>query len=132
MRYPNLRYGNPNEFAYYVQGVPVKDVARRLRRSERSVRNWLDGKEKLPWWIPELLRLQQFESEQRARQMNMTPVRKQHGIVGADVIEFSAPKQPIRIEEIKNEHEIPCSDHPGAFSDGLRIHPTDYRCLAGW
>ncbi|WP_348533504.1 helix-turn-helix domain-containing protein [Herbaspirillum sp. 3R11] len=43
MRYPNLRYGNPNEFAYSVQGVPVKDVARRLRRSERSVKNWLNG-----------------------------------------------------------------------------------------
>lgn len=78
MRYPNLRYGNPNEFAYYVQGVPVKDVARRLRRSERSVKNWLDGKEKVPWWIPELLRLQRLEHAHIMRQMNMTATKKLH------------------------------------------------------
>lgn len=121
MRYPNLRYGNPNEFAYYVQGVPVKDVAKRLRRSERSVKNWLQGKEKVPWWIPELLRLQQMEYEHSARHMNMTPVRKQLGIVGADVIEFTAPKQPIKIEEL-HEQETPCVDLPGYTADRLRFY----------
>lgn len=39
MRYHNLRYGNPHEFAYYVQGMPIKDVARRLRRSELRAYN---------------------------------------------------------------------------------------------
>ena len=29
MRYPNLRYGNPTEFAYYAVGVPMPDLARR-------------------------------------------------------------------------------------------------------
>ena len=120
MRYPNLRYGNPNEFAFYVQGVPVKDVARRLRRSERSVRNWLEGKEKMPWWIPELLRLQQFEHDQRARHMNMQPVRRQFGIVGAEIITFP-PKQSINLEETKNEDEIPCVDQLGLFDDGMRF-----------
>ncbi len=32
MRYPNLRYGNPTELRHYAQSVPVKDLARQLRR----------------------------------------------------------------------------------------------------
>jgi hypothetical protein len=121
MRYPDLRYGNSNEFAYYVQGVPVKDVARRLRRSERSVKNWLDGKEKMPWWIPELLRLQRLEHSHVLREMNMRPVRHQLGIVGADVIEFPTPKTiAFNHEEINHENETPCVDQLRLFDDGLR------------
>ena len=41
VRYPNLRYGDPIEFAYYATGAPLADLARRLRRDERAVRNWL-------------------------------------------------------------------------------------------
>lgn len=121
MRYPNLRYGNPNEFAYYVQGLPVKDVAKRLRRSERSIRNWLTGKEKMPWWIPELLRLQRMERNEQLRQMNMSPVRHRLGFVDADVIEFPVVK-PITPtnEDQKNEYEIPCLDISCHAADGLR------------
>ena len=58
MRYPNLRYGNPNELAYYIQFNTIKDIAKRLRRSERTLHNWLTYREKMPWWVPEILRLQ--------------------------------------------------------------------------
>lgn len=39
MRFPNLRYGNPTEFAHYAMGIPLKDLARTLRRDERTVRD---------------------------------------------------------------------------------------------
>lgn len=71
MRYPNLRYGNPQEFAYYAQGIPIKDLAKRLRRSERCVTNWLTGRYKMPYWAPELLRLQHMEHQEMLRQMGI-------------------------------------------------------------
>ena len=69
MRYPNLRYGNPTEFAYYAMGVPLADLARRLRRDERTVRDWLSGRARVPWWVPEIMRLNRLEADLRHRQM---------------------------------------------------------------
>lgn len=91
MRYPNLRYGSPDEFRFYAQGMTVKDLAKRLRRSERSVNEWLAGKRKLPWWIPEIMRLQHLAHCEMMQQMRITPVRKQLGIVSGTVIEFRQP-----------------------------------------
>lgn len=68
MRYPNLRYGNPTELNYYAAGIPVPILARRLRRDERTVRDWLSAKSRVPWWVPEVLRLQQMESRDIMRQ----------------------------------------------------------------
>jgi hypothetical protein len=48
MRHLNLRYGNPTEFAYYAMGIPLPDLARRLRRDERTVRDWLTGRARVP------------------------------------------------------------------------------------
>ena len=69
MRYPNLRYGNPAEFRHYASGRTIKQLARELRRSERSVHDWLVGRERVPFWVPELLRLRLFEHAERVRQM---------------------------------------------------------------
>ncbi|MBR8141562.1 hypothetical protein KDW46_04200 [Burkholderia vietnamiensis] len=69
MRYPNLRYGNTAELRHYADGRTLKQLARELRRSERSVHDWLTGRERVPFWVPELLRLRQFEHGQRVRQM---------------------------------------------------------------
>lgn len=69
MRFPNLRYGHPAEFAYYAMGRSHAELARALRRDERTIRDWLSGRAKVPWWVPEILRLQRFEAEQRHRQM---------------------------------------------------------------
>jgi hypothetical protein len=69
MRYPNRRYGNPTEFAYYAMGRTLSDLSRALRRDERTIRDWLSGRSKLPWWVPEILRLQRMESENICRQM---------------------------------------------------------------
>lgn len=69
MRYPNLRYGNPAEFAFYATGIPLPELARRLRRDERTVRDWLSGRARVPWWVPEILRLKRMEAELRHRHM---------------------------------------------------------------
>lgn len=69
MRYPNLRYGNPTEFAYYCMGRTNASVAKTLRRDERTVRDWLSGRSKLPWWVPEIMRLKRAELVERQRQM---------------------------------------------------------------
>jgi hypothetical protein len=74
MRYPNLRYGNPAELEYYAMTfgddkTRVKNLARFLKRDERTVQRWLDGKQRVPWWVPELLRLNAREKFEQARQM---------------------------------------------------------------
>lgn len=91
MRYPNLRYGNPQELRHYAQFIPLAELAKRLRRSERSVRDWLSGAQKVPWWVPEIIRLQHMEHVERMRQMNMQPVARRLGLVTGDVIEFPTP-----------------------------------------
>lgn len=68
MRYPNLRYGNPTELAFYAAGIPIPKLARRLRRDERTVKDWLAGKRRVPWWVPEVLRLQHMEQADMYRQ----------------------------------------------------------------
>lgn len=82
MKYPNLRYGNPREMAYYAQGRSLKELARELRRSERSVRDWLTGRERVPWWVAELLRLRDMEHDLRLRQMNIGRLAPPLGVVG--------------------------------------------------
>lgn len=69
MRFPNLRYGNPTEFAYYAMGRTHAELARVLRRDERTIRDWLSGRARVPWWVPEIMRLQRLELQQRQYQM---------------------------------------------------------------
>ncbi|MFZ3288047.1 MAG: hypothetical protein WA191_14535 [Telluria sp.] len=69
MRYPNLRYGNPTELAYYAMTYDLVDLARTLRRDERTVRDWLSARKRVPWWVPEILRLMRMEAVERQRQM---------------------------------------------------------------
>lgn len=84
MRQPNQRYGNPNEMAFYVQGRPIHHVARELRRTERSVRDWLAGRKKVPWWVPEVLRLRALEHDLRLQQMGVGRLEPRlHAVDGA-------------------------------------------------
>ena len=92
MRYPNLRYGNPTEFQHYAMGVPLDVLARRLRRNERTVRDWLNCRARVPWWVPELMRLQHMEAVERHRQMGFGRLRKQLGVVRGDVIELASAR----------------------------------------
>jgi len=98
LRYPNLRYGKASELAYYAMGRTPADLARLLRRDERTVKDWLTGRARVPWWVPELLRLRAMEAAERHRQMGFEPLRRSLGLVSADVIELRRPikeKPPI-------------------------------------
>lgn len=94
MRYPNTRYGNPTEFRYYAQGQKPKEIAKRLRRSEHSVTQWLAGKRRMPWWIPEILRLQRLEYDLWMHQSGLGRMRTKLGVASADVIAFKDIRQP--------------------------------------
>jgi hypothetical protein len=100
MRFPNLRYGNPTEFAYYAMGRTLPELARQLRRDERTIRDWLSGRAKVPWWVPEIMRLKHLEADLRHRQMFWSVVDKapvtRLGVVGDDgnlVLSEPSPRQ---------------------------------------
>lgn len=88
MRYPNLRYGNPSELRFYATGIPLRDLARQLRRDERTVSDWLKERQKIPFWVPELLRLRNMEREQQLRRMGIAVNARRFGVVAGDVIQF--------------------------------------------
>lgn len=103
MRYPNLRYGNPTEFAHYAMGIPLADLARMLRRDQRTVRDWLTTKQRVPWWVPELMRLRQIEADLRHRQMFWASLPPKMGVVKGAVIELATvrPKKKPQITELR-------------------------------
>src|SRR5450830_301812 len=94
MRYPSSRYGNPVEFQYYAQGQPASEIAKRLKRDKRTVQRWLNGKQKMPWWIPEILRLQRLEYDLWMHQTGLGRMRTKLGIASADVIAFKDLRAP--------------------------------------
>ena len=79
-------------------GMPVVDLARTLRRDERTVRDWLSGKQRMPCWVPEYMRLRQMEQAGIRRQMNMTALGPRLGIVRGDVVEL-AVRRPKKSRE---------------------------------
>jgi len=93
VRYPNLRYGNPTEMAFYAMGVPLPTLAKRLRRDERTVRDWLNARTRVPWWVPEIMRLQRLEADLRHRQMGFGALAPTLGVVSADVISLPRPDE---------------------------------------
>lgn len=70
--------------AYYVQGRSIESIARELRRTERSVRDWLAGRQKVPWWVPEVLRLRALEHNLRLQEMGVGRLAPRlHAVDGA-------------------------------------------------
>jgi hypothetical protein len=89
---------------YYAMGRSNADLARSLSRDERTVRDWLSGKTKVPWWVREILRLRRMELDLRQRQMGMGALAPLLGIVGTDVIalpvtETKKPQKGLRLVE---------------------------------
>lgn len=102
MRYPNLRYGNPEELRHYLMhyGDDISLLARVLRRSERSVKDWLSGASKVPWWVPEILRLRQMEHAQMVYQMTGRQTLARLGVVKDGTVidagtRFKSPPAPL-------------------------------------
>ncbi|MBC3930358.1 hypothetical protein [Undibacterium curvum] len=88
MKYPNLRYGDAEQFRYFLQFSTVTAMAKRLRRSEKIIRLWSTGKQPVPWWVIEILRLQEQEHAARMRLMTGVKHHQRLGVVSGSVIEF--------------------------------------------
>jgi hypothetical protein len=100
MRYPNRRYGNPTAMAHYALWYgDTPTLAKALKRSERSVTDWLSGASKVPWWVPEIMRLQKMEHDVMIYQMTGRQVSARLGIVSdSTVVDAGArfrPEQPL-------------------------------------
>lgn len=96
MRYPNKRYGNPAAMAHYALWYgDVPTLAKALKRSERSVRDWLSGAAKVPWWVPEIMRLQQMEHNHTAYQITGRQVAARLGVAaGGNVVDAGMRFRP--------------------------------------
>ncbi len=110
MRFPNLRYGCPDQMRYYAMGIPIKELAVRLRRDDRTGRDWLQGRRKIPWWVPEILRLQDMEFQDRLRQHGIYKRATRLGVVRAEAITLPARPKPLQ-------------DAPAVVSDPSTIKP---------
>lgn len=106
MRYPNRRYGNPTAMAHYaIWYGTTANLAKALKRSERSVQDWLSGKARVPWWVPEIMRLQKMEHDQMVYQMTGRRVLARLGVANAEgsVVDagtrFKSLPEPIAVEE---------------------------------
>ena len=122
MRYPNTRYGNPEELKYYSQGLPIKILAKKLKRSEKSVTAWINGYRKIPFWVPELMRLWHMERDITMRQMGMGDLKRQLGLVSGNIIEF---KQPRREHNENNNRSLNLLDDDAASllaRENLQMH----------
>ncbi len=87
MQYQNKRYGNPEAMRHYAMWYgTTANLAKALRRSERSVRDWLSGAAKVPFWVPELMRLQKMEHDSMVYQITGRQVAARLGVVGGSTI----------------------------------------------
>ena len=112
MRYPNLRYGNPTAMAHYaIWYGDTRTLAKALRRSERSVRDWLSGAARVPFWVPELMRLQKMEHDLMVYQMTGQRVSASLGIVQASAAILAHQRRPPDAEKPQ------VSGGPGLFDD---------------
>ena len=63
------RWGNANEFRYYCRGLPTRTIATIVRRTERTVRDWISGNRPTPAWAVELVRLRELERQHVLQQI---------------------------------------------------------------
>lgn len=65
-------------------GVPLADLPRGLRPDERTGRDWLPGRARVPWWAPEIMGLKHLEADLRHRQMFWAVPNKRRAAARAD------------------------------------------------
>jgi hypothetical protein len=98
MRYPNRRYGNPTAMAHYALWYgDTPTLAKALKRSERSVTDWLSGASKVPWWVPEIMRLQKMEHDSMVYQMTGRQVAIRLGVAGStgEIVDAGSRFRPL-------------------------------------
>lgn len=74
----------------------TRELAKALKRSERSVKDWLSGKAKVPWWVPEIMRLQKMEHDEMVYRMTGRQVSARLGIASpaGELIDAGARFKP--------------------------------------
>jgi len=82
------------EFDHYAAGIPSAALARRLRCTSATIAAWRSGRRPPPWWAAELLRLQEMEALDLARQMGYAKALPRLGIVRGEVIDFPSRRPP--------------------------------------
>lgn len=70
MKNKTKRWANPAEFEYYARAYSLHTLARILRRTPRTIRDWQLGNRPIPSWAPEVLRLRIVEAEHYRRQLD--------------------------------------------------------------
>jgi hypothetical protein len=100
---------------YALSYADITHLAKSLRRDERTVRDWLNAKRKVPFWVPELLRLRHMERNEIARQMGIYGRTALLGVVKGDVIhatekQFRAKEKPqpipgLRLDDFGDDAE---------------------------
>lgn len=80
------------EFDHYASGIPADALARRLRCTSATITAWRSGKRSPPWWAAELLRLQEAEALELARQMGYAKALPRLGVVRGQVIQMARPR----------------------------------------
>ena len=99
-------YASYHEFQFQCQGRPTWAIAQMTRRSVRTIERYLSGTQKIPWWIPEILRLQDQEYFDRTRQQGFNPIRKKLGIVTGELIEFPVKDVEPKSNKIPQEQIV--------------------------
>jgi len=62
------KWGHLAELHAYATS-PDEGLARYLRVTPKTLRAWRSGERPVPWWVPELLRLRQWEKDDYMRRM---------------------------------------------------------------
>jgi predicted transcriptional regulator len=57
MKYPHVRYADHDALVYYAAGWRLSELAKHLKRDKRTIRRWLSGEYKAPWFIPTVLKM---------------------------------------------------------------------------
>jgi hypothetical protein len=74
MRYYAMAYGS------------TAQLAQTLRRSERTVKDWMSGAARVPWWVPEILRLKKMEHDSMVYQMTGYQPAARLGVLDAGTV----------------------------------------------
>jgi hypothetical protein len=117
---PNTRYGCPGTFEYFANGRTIKELAKHLKRSERTIKDWMEGKTKIPFWVPELLRLQHMEYEKMMYQMRVTPIRLSHAELAGQPLYDCRDKpqsKPLSVPENRATQETTYQQNDALLTD---------------
>ncbi|MFA9273415.1 MAG: hypothetical protein ACEQSE_00955 [Candidatus Aquirickettsiella gammari] len=107
MKYPHQRYADHTHFQHYAAGWSNKALAKHLKRSERTIKDWLSGAQKVPFWVPELLRLERYEKHHQLNSMGINQKLAKLGMVHGHVINFPTAKaQPFNPESEKQKAPV--------------------------